>query len=215
MSLEAALEDLPIFPLPNAVLFPQAHLELHIFEPRYRALLEAALSSHRMMAIVQIQPGTDPEGQPRIATIAGVGSIERRELLDDGRSHIVLVGRVRVKLDEKPFVAPFRRAEARVIADIDDEASTNADEVLLVTAIRSFVEALRKDGPSISFERPDGVPASELAHHAGQHLLFDGRVKQEILEMRSARERIVRVAEELLAQRAQLRAMAGSDGAAN
>ena len=215
MSLEAALEDLPVFPLPNAVLFPQAHLELHIFEPRYRALLDAALSSHRMMAIAQIQPGSDPDGQPRIATIAGVGSIERRELLDDGRSHVVLVGRARVKLEELPFVAPFRRAVARVVADIEDSECTHADEVLLVTAIRSFVEALRQDGPSISFERPDGVPAAELAHHAAQHLLFDGRVKQEILEMRDARERIERVAEELLAQRAQLRSMAGSNGPAN
>lgn len=198
------MEDLPIFPLPNAVLFPQAHLELHVFEPRYRALLDASLNSHRMMAIAQIQTGAGPHGLPQIASIAGAGSIERRELLADGRSHIVLVGRARVRLEELPFVAPFRRARARVVVDLHDVPSAASDELLLVAAIRGFVEALRKEGPSISFERPEGVPAGELAHHAAQHLLFDGRIKQEILEMRHEKERIVRVAEELLAQRAQL-----------
>ena len=202
--LEAALENLPIFPLPNAVLFPQAHLELHVFEPRYRAMLDVSLRTHRHLAIAQIVGTAGPGGAPRIAVIAGVGSIERHERLPDGRSHIVLVGRARAVLDELPFVAPFRRARGRLVPDVDDEAPTPTDELMLVTAMRSFVEALRQDGPTITFDRPEGIPAGELAQHAAQHLVFDGRVKQEILEMRSARERVERVASELLAQRTQL-----------
>ncbi len=204
MTLDDALEDLPVFPLPNGVLFPRAQLELHIFEPRYRALLEASLDTHRCIAIAQILPGTDAEGVPHIATIAGAGTIEQRHRLPDGRSHIVLVGRARVLLDELPFEPPFRRARARIVADIEDEPANATDELTLVAAIQGFVDALRKEGTTVTFERAGDVPAAELAHHAAQHLLFDGRVKQEILEMRNPRERIGKIAVELMAQRALL-----------
>lgn len=202
LELEAALAELPVFPLPGAVLFPQAHLELHIFEPRYRALLAACLMGHRCMAIAQIVVG-EVAGMPRIATIAGVGRIEHHVQLPDGRSHIALVGQARVRLDELPFIEPFRRARAKIVADIDD-TEDGSDELTLLTAIQSFVEALRKDGSMVTFERGSEVKASELAHHAAQHLLVDSKVKQEILEMRSPRERIARVAAELFAQRAMV-----------
>lgn len=213
--IDAALDDLPIFPLPNAVLFPRAHLELHIFEPRYRALLEASLETHRCIAIAQILPGSDDEQVPQIATIAGAGYIEKRHQLPDGRSHIVLVGRARVLLDELPFEPPFRRARARIVNDIDDEPVSPADELTLMAAIQGFVEALRKEGATVTFERTGNVPAAELAHHAAQHLLFDGRVKQEILEMRNPRERLGKIAVELMAQRALLLGAAKSSGPLN
>lgn len=202
--IDEALADLPIFPLPNAVLFPRAHLELHIFEPRYRALLEASLEGHRCLAIAQIMPGHDSTGEPNIANIAGLGTIEKRHLLPDGRSHVVLVGRARVKLDELPFLPPFRRGRARIVADIEETPIEPHEELTLVAAIQGFVQALRKEGATVTFERAGDMPVTELAHHAAQHLLFDGRVKQELLEMRNPKERIMRIAGELMAQRALL-----------
>lgn len=210
---EAALADLPIFPLPGAVLYPQAHLELHVFEPRYRALLERCLDTHRCMAIAQLQAGEEA-GLPRIARIAGVGRIAEHTPLPDGRAHILLIGQARVRLDELPFVAPFRRASARIVADVDDAPEDATDDLTLMTAIQSFVEALRHDGSIVQFERSGEVSAGELAHHAAQHLLVDPHVKQEILEMRSSKERIARVAAELLAQRAMVLG-AGAGGPVN
>lgn len=214
MSLEDALAELPLFPLPGAVLLPGAHLELHVFEPRYRALLEHCMDTHRHMAIVQIQGrASDGDDLPRIASIAGVGSIEHRDALPDGRSHIVLIGRARVQLEELPFVPPFRRARARIVADIEGAPVRAEDETALLTAIHGFVEALRKEGPNVTFERPDGVPAAEVAHHVAQHLLFDPAVRQEVLEMRDPAERVARVTSALLAQRMQL--LAGDGGLPN
>ncbi len=204
LRIENALADLPIFPLPDAVLFPLAQLELHIFEPRYRAMLDACLAGDRCIAVAQILPGQRADGSPNVALIAGVGSIEAHQRLPDGRSHIVLQGRARVLLDELPFQPPFRRARARIVADVDDALIEAHDELTLVAAIRGFVEALRKEGATVSFERTSGVSASELAYHAAQHLLFDARVKQEILEMRSPKERVQRIAEELMTQRTLL-----------
>ena len=72
-SLAAALDDLPIFPLPSVVLFPRALLPLHIFEPRYRAMVEHCMKTHRAMAIAFIPDPNDKDanGEPRFASIAG------------------------------------------------------------------------------------------------------------------------------------------------
>lgn len=199
---EQALAELPVFPLPGAVLFPGAHLELHVFEPRYRAMLQACLEGSRCMAIAPIAAG-DASAMPRFASIAGLGRIAEHTPLPDGRSHILLIGEARVRLEELPFVPPYRRARARMVADVDDDED-DSDELTLVTAIQSFVEALRKNGTRVTFERGSEVKASALAHHAAQHLLVDAAVKQEILEMRSPKERIARVAAELLAQRVMI-----------
>lgn len=211
MSFDDALAELPLFPLPGAVLLPGTHLELHVFEPRYQALLAHCLETHRHMGIVQIVGDAEAK-QPRIAAIAGVGSIEHHQPLEDGRAQIVLQGRARVHLTELPFKPPFRRAEARVIEDVIATPERKGDGTALRTALVSFLDALRKEGPSVTFQGAEGVSNAMLAHHIAQHLLFDAAVRQEILEMRDPSERVARVTVALLAQRTQL---AGDAGALN
>lgn len=201
---EGALDELPVFPLPGAVLLTGAHLELHVFEPRYRALLEHCMQTHGLMAIAQVTGASANDDLPSIAQVAGLGSVEHRTTFPDGRSHIVLVGRARVRLAELPFVPPFRRARATVVDDVEGVPPSRADELALNTALHGFVEALRKEGPRVVFERPADMPLAEVAQHVAQHLVFDAKVRQEILEMRDPCERIGRVTQALLAQRAEL-----------
>lgn len=200
--LREALDAMPVFPLPEVVLFPGALLPLHIFEPRYRALLQDCMRSHRTLTVAQIRPGLDADGQPNIAQIGGAGLIVRCDTLDDGRANIVLLGRAAVSLEELPFVPPYRRARARIVADLPDHEPTASDKAALIAAAQAFVGLVRKHDASFSFDLPQHLPASDLASACAQHLLVDARARQELLELRSPHERVSRVAALLLAQRA-------------
>ena len=100
--LAPALTALPLFPLPQTVLFPGALLPLHVFEPRYRALVRDVLKTHRSLSVVLItDPGQiDEHGHPAIAPVAGVGIIIDHAELPGGRYNILLRGRARVALAE-------------------------------------------------------------------------------------------------------------------
>ena len=100
-SLERSLDALPLFPLPQVVLFPEAVLPLHVFEPRYRTMLRDCLARHGALAVVQIVPGEDEHGRPRIAEVSGAGVIVEHQPLPDGRANIVVLGQARVRLEEQ------------------------------------------------------------------------------------------------------------------
>jgi Lon protease-like protein len=102
---------IPIFPLPGVVLLPGTLLPLHIFEPRYRAMIADALAGNRTIGMAMWKPGAESDpGEPRIHEIGGAGEIVESERLDDGRYNIVLEGRFRFRvLDETP-PSPYRIA---------------------------------------------------------------------------------------------------------
>ena len=86
-----------VMTLPNATLFPQALLPLHIFEPRYRKMLADALHSNRMFAVAMQKPGNTRETP---SPVAGLGLIRVSVGHLDGKSHLILQGVVRVGLEE-------------------------------------------------------------------------------------------------------------------
>ena len=119
---------LPIFPLPNVVLFPNVFLPLHIFEPRYREMVADALKSDRLIGMVLLRPGWqgDYEGRPAVYPIGCSGVITHVDQLADGRYNIVLRGVQRfrileeddrlvhaVALEQLAGARTARRAEAR------------------------------------------------------------------------------------------------------
>lgn len=101
----------PIFPLPNATLFPAAVMPLHVFEPRYKAMVRAALEGHGMIAIAQLKPGWEGQyfGRPPIYRTMGIGVIADCEEHADGRFDLMLEGRHRARLaSEELHGAGFR-----------------------------------------------------------------------------------------------------------
>jgi Lon protease-like protein len=83
---------IPIFPLPNVVLFPNVFLPLHIFEPRYREMVADALAGDRIIGMVLLQPGWEAsyDGRPPVYPIGCAGVVTNAERLPDGRYNIVL-----------------------------------------------------------------------------------------------------------------------------
>ena len=108
---------LSVFPLPGALLFPEMHLPLHIFEPRYRAMVSDAMARDRRIGMIQPRPGAgDDDNHPPLFEIGCVGRIAEVEALDDGRYNLVLEGvalfRVARELD---VTTPFRQVEAELL----------------------------------------------------------------------------------------------------
>jgi Lon protease-like protein len=117
---EAELAELPVFPLPNAVLFPGTSMGLHIFEPRYRAMMRHCVErGPRAMAIAMLKPGFEKEyeRQPAIFEVVGAGRIVSHRGNPDGTFDLILEGTQRVRLHELPFAPPFRRARADTLRD--------------------------------------------------------------------------------------------------
>lgn len=205
--LGPALDALPIFPLPGAVLFPRAILPLHIFEPRYRQLLADVMAGHRCMAIAFTLGGGD---SPSIAPVAGAGIVVRYEPMSDGRSNILLHGRARVLLEELPFEPPYRRARARILHD-RDRSVAEVQRTALLSAATAFVHEARRHDVTVDFELPEGADASASADLCAHHLLLDATARQRVLEELDVGARVLLVTGELAAQTARLARERGTE----
>ncbi len=123
----------PLFPLPTLVLFPHTVAPLHIFEPRYRAMIEDALKGDKLIAMALLKPGweKDYEGAPPVHDIVGVGRILRDERTEDGRYNILLEGVARARIEELLPPAPYRRARVRVLAETLEKPAPGLERVRL------------------------------------------------------------------------------------
>ena len=120
--IERTTQALKVFPLPSAVLLPHAVLPLHIFEPRYRALVRDALAGDKVMALAQLEPGW--EGQygerPPMQPMMCAGLIIWHEELPDGRYNILLQGVARARLlEELPSENLYRQVRVQLLPDGD------------------------------------------------------------------------------------------------
>ena len=109
-----------LFPLPNLVLFPHVLQPLHVFEPRYRELVEEALAGDRLIAMALLAPGweADYEGRPPLQPTACLGRIVTHHRLEDGRFNLLLAGLQRIRLVRELAPAKsFREAEAVIHPD--------------------------------------------------------------------------------------------------
>jgi ATP-dependent Lon protease len=203
---EAALADVPVFPLPHVVLFPEAMLPLHIFEPRYRAMLADCLEAGGAIVIAQV----DRSGG-RIAEVAGAGVIVKHQSLPDGRSNIVVAGSARVRLDELvgeiPPRYPYKRARATRLQELDVDVN-EAEYTALLAAATMFTSEVKKHDPSFTFRMPNARAREEggkaragvLADACAFQLVVDAGVRQAILEELDPRVRVRMVTDQLALQ---------------
>jgi Lon protease-like protein len=204
---------IPLFPLPNVVLFPSVFLPLHIFEPRYRQMVENALDGDRIIGMVLLQPGddSDSDGRPAVYAVGCAGLITHVERLADGRFNIVLRGLERFRiLEEEPAstVTLYRRA---MIAPLTEPEGTPSDRL---RAERQKLEAMLTpllNGSPAERGLPANMPDEDLINALSQYLALDPIEKQALLERDGPLARCQSLAE-LLEMRALMEKGLGGEG---
>jgi len=208
--LASALTRMPLFPLPNVVLFPQASLRLHIFEERYRALTRDILNGERFLAMGLIVENASPSDErPAVEPIAGVGEVVMAHELPDGRFNLVVRGHTRVRIDEElASDRPYRLVSATVLPDVPvaDRREVRDAEQALRVLIGQLADAIPEGGEPLrqivaGLETPDA-----LANVAAAELIADVSIRQRLLETRDVGKRLERVTAEIVAMTARLAA---------
>ncbi len=177
------LTRLSIFPLPGAILFPRMHLPLHIFEPRYRALVSDAMARDRWIGMIQPrqQPTPSHDQEPSLFGIGCVGKIVDVEALDDGRYNLVLEGQARFRMvRELDVTTPFRQIEAELEAISDEPEQLGiANRASLEQQSRIFAQA---QGYAVDWEAVNRLDDEALVNGIAQIAPFDPAAKQALLE---------------------------------
>lgn len=168
---------LSIFPLTGAILYPGLQLPLHIFEPRYRAMVSDALARDRRIAM--IQPQAPGEGAP-LFQVGCVGRIGEVEALEDGRFNIVLEGESRFRLLRELDVAtPFRQVEAELLSEPEDESLSAIERAGFEREARRFADT---QGYSVDWDSVERLDDVSLINGVSQIAPFDAAAKQALLE---------------------------------
>jgi Lon protease-like protein len=204
------LRFLPLFPLPNVVLFPSIPLPLHVFEPRYRKMVEDVLASHSTIGMVLLRPGYEADylGCPPIYPVGCAGVIQQHERLEDGRYNIVLQGRRRFRVLEEHEPQPYR------VATFDALEDPRGDEPSLAVAREELIVALGRLVGHPPFEIVDSdAPPELVVNGLCQTLDLPVVERQSLLECDTLVGRARRLLE-LLEFHRLMRATGGS-GAAN
>lgn len=150
-------QPVPIFPLNGLVVLPHAAQGLHIFEPRYRQMIEDQLDkTGRIVMGALLEGERDEDGRPAIHPIAGLGEIGRHERLPDGRFLVWLVGMARVRIEEVPSTRLYRTVRCETIEDFP---ATPEAEARLRPRVKTALMARARE----LLNMPDQVPLGHLA----------------------------------------------------
>lgn len=130
------IAEIPIFPLPNTVLFPRTFLPLHIFEPRYKQMVTDVLGGSRQIGMALLQPGWEDnsQGNPEVFGTGGTGLITEYKNLEEGKYNILLNGCYRFRIMEFTQEVPYRIARVELLKEIipsGREANEIANELAL------------------------------------------------------------------------------------
>lgn len=200
MVLPAAV---PLFPLPNVVLFPRAVLPLHIFEERYKRMMADVLEAgHRQIAMALLHRGweKDYDGRPAIEPVVCVGTILSHERLSDGRYNFLLQGhtRARVVREVGGTATPYREAELEPLYETDwAEGGLAAARERLVEMFERPSYATLPGGDQIRQMLGSRLPTAAMADLLAFNLLSEEQValKQSLLAEADVKRRVWRVVE--------------------
>ena len=199
-----SVRELPLFPLPDVVLFPQQLLPLHIFESRYRMLLQTVLETDKRFGIVRINPENG-----EMADIGCCAEVLQHQTTEDGRSYIVSLGQQRFRLLNITRETPYRTA---MVSWLEDEPVADAEAL---NSLRDKVSEALNDVVQLTsklqnreVELPDDLPdlPRELSFWISAHLDQAASEQQNLLELTDTQERLSQQFEMLDHTRRQLAA---------
>ena len=183
-------DTIPIFPLQDVVLFPNSTVPLHIFEPRYRAMVADALEGDSIIGMILLQPGHEAEyeGRPPIFAIGCAGVIIAVEEFPDGRYNIVLEGLVKFRVLGEDASRSYRLAGVEALPEVI-EAS---DRPLLNQRRQQLERALLSVSPGGQLPSSD-LPDEEVVDGLSAVLPLEPAQRQELLEADGPAERALRL----------------------
>lgn len=208
-SSSVAVCELPLFPLPKLVLFPGIRLPLHIFEFRYRIMMNTILQSDRRFGVLMVDP---TEGQ--VATVGCCAEIIHHQRLSDDRMKILTVGQQRFRIldyvREKPYYVGL-------VEWIEDQ-STQQDLNVLATDVSRLLQDIVRLSTKLTgqdIELPDDIPnlPTELSYWIAGNLKEAAQEQQILLEMQDTAARLEREMEILTSTRNHLAARAALEDA--
>jgi uncharacterized protein len=197
-----------LFPLPDVVLYPHVMQPLHIFEERYREMLEDALAGDKLIAMAMLEPGweDDYDSRPPVSPHACLGKVVAHHQLDDGRYNVLLLGVERVRImQELDPLRSFRQAKVKIVEDQYDFKSTaerKRTQEKLLTAFRRHLPCTCQLPEQLEEMLSRHLPLGLLTDLAAYALPLEMEIKRMLLGENSVRAR----AETLLEQ---VEAMAG------
>ena len=179
--------EVPVMTLSSAVLFPQAIMPLHIFEPRYREMLQQVLAKDRIFAVAALDESTDTARETETPhTIAGIGIVRACRTNPDGTSNLLLQGLARVEFEAIITESPFRTARIRQLfsvpgGSLDLMDSIQPDIISLVQAQINLGAPIPKEVIQFLHSIYEAECMLDLAIST---LCHKSQLKQELLETR-------------------------------
>ncbi len=202
----AALERLPIFPLPQAHLFPGVLMPLHVFEPRYRQMVRDLVAGVTgpapLLAIAELKPGyeSDYEGRPPVHPVCGLGRMVWHQALPDGRFNILMRGEARVRIErEHPPDRPYRLVRASLREDEAPSRPIEVDATSARTLVARIAPHLPEQGKPLLDMLADITAPALLCDVLAGTVIRDPALRRELLEEPDPALRITRVEAELAA----------------
>jgi Lon protease-like protein len=183
LSLGDLPQVLPIFPLPGVLLLPRGQLPLHIFEPRYRALMRDALATDRLIGMIQPADPKADLAHPALRPVGCAGRIIESRQTDDGRYHLVLAGVIRFKIvSELPLQDGYRRILPDFepfAGDLAAPAAIRLDRDALIDLLKAYLAPYKVEADWTVVARLGDVDLVNAFAHACP---FDANEKQALLE---------------------------------
>ena len=187
--------EIPLFPLPDVVLFPGVTRPLLIFEPRYREMVADALTGNRVIGMVMLRPGfeKDYEGRPPVYGIGCAGVIQDYEQMPDGRYVILLRGLTTFRVVSEDQRKPYRLARVEAVPEL----LTN-EELGTLSGLRNRIQQLLNTVLPLDAEPPDAaLDDREFVNVTAQALNMPEAARQDLLERRSVLARARALVERL------------------
>jgi Lon protease-like protein len=202
---------IPLFPLPGALLLPRGQMPLNIFEPRYLAMIDDALKSHRLIGMIQPDPDLleAARGAPPLYGVGCIGRITQLAETGDGRYLLTLTGVARFEITEElKALTPYRQAKVSYQSFLSDfEARAGEDQVDRAGVLRALKEFAAANELKIDWKGVNEAPNEALVNALSMMAPFGAKEKQALLEAPSLKSR----AEMLIAITEMEIARGGSD----
>ncbi len=193
------VSELPIFPL-ALVLFPGVPLPLHIFEPRYRQMLNDVRAGNSLFGVSYFDASTSEKDMPPVGHVGCVAEITETQPIPDGRANILTVGIIRYRIEEY-----VERNDPYLLARVSYFEDDEEDATLLSESSRDVAETFTRIARAVRTINDERANLPDISDTEPQRLSFlvaaamevDTEVKQDLLELRSTAERLQRLREML------------------